>query len=486
MKITEIYLDGFKNIRDTCLDFSKDPIIVLLAPNNFGKSNLLLGIQESFNFIRSQGTAVVDYIRSISYVDKFLPEEHKRPFIFGVKFYKRKKNRLYHYTFTIDGKKVKINEHDKDGSAFGIRHELLEYIDIDKNPDAKLTEPNKLPGGEILFSRSLKFNERNDIYAKNLAIATIGSLEKKVNILHSTKSHVDDDGGEKPYPASYCLFLHKLGNTVCKGEKEKTTDKWSTTLKEISGVLTSLTRENIGSIISGEGSVYNAPSNLAIDAQKLEAEEKEQRTKTSAIEGEYTFFKTRFLKIFDTFNDFTFPDIGSEKYEISFTRKIGKPENISTLSYGTRRAFKLLSQICLNQTPLVSIEEIETGLHPALYREVLNVFFDCLDEKNYNIRNNYDSQKVERRPEWLRKNEPRLIISSHAPGVVDVFVGRYKAVYIGRIKDGGVTFRFLNNAGVNDACEFIDDGRGNLGFGAFIFERFYSPVSKEDAARELL
>jgi len=485
MKITEIYIDGFKNIRDTCLDFSKEPMIVLLAPNNYGKSNLLLGIQESFGLIRSQGTEVVDYIRNISYIDEFLGKEDKRiPFIFGVKFYKRENNKLYHYTFTIDGQE----KSSKKGEVYGIRHELLEYVVVDKTDGISLSSPNKLPSGHILFSRGINSDDGYEtITEDSSAVATLNSPAKKVNIRHSTKESKDvDDEDEKLYPASYYLFLHKLGNTVCDGEKEEK-DDWSIALKEISGVLTSLTRENIGSIIAGENSVYNTPSSLAVEAIKLEDEEKEQRAEKPRIKGEYTFFKESFLKLFGMFKDFNFIDIGGEKYTVRFDRKEGeKDENVSTLSYGTRRTFKLLSQICLNKAPLVSIEELETGLHPALYNKLMKAFFACLDEQAYNDRNDYNIISCDKRPKGLRKNDPRLIISSHAPTLVNELDGHFKSVYIGSIKDKGVTFRVLNDRGVAELTKYIEQYNGNLGLGDFIFTFFYNSVSKDLAERKWL
>ena len=51
MKIQRISLDGFKNLNKVDISFNK--ITALVAVNNFGKSNVLAGIQFGLDFIRA-------------------------------------------------------------------------------------------------------------------------------------------------------------------------------------------------------------------------------------------------------------------------------------------------------------------------------------------------------------------------------------------------------------------------------------------------
>ena len=51
MRIAEVYVDGFKNIVDTRIRF--DDVTCLISPNNYGKSNLFLGIVNGIRFIHS-------------------------------------------------------------------------------------------------------------------------------------------------------------------------------------------------------------------------------------------------------------------------------------------------------------------------------------------------------------------------------------------------------------------------------------------------
>jgi len=461
VKITEIYIDGFKNIKNTRLDFTKEPIIVLLAPNNFGKTNLLQAIQEGFSLIRKQGTEVVDYIRNRSYINRFASNGNIFPFTFEVKFFKRRTSHcedmnLYHYKLVIDGNPSKTM------SAIGVKDEFLKYSVY--NLDGKKSLNNE----ETLFER-----DHND---PSVAILYTNGGKRKTDIKHS--SHDKDDKGEedtKFYPAEWNLFLHKLGNMALINDADKKDNDLVTVLKEIAGVLTSLTRENIGMIIDDEDSEYHIHAKLAKDAQYLKDENL----------SEYEHFETSFCKIFDQqYEGFYLKSLGvKDRFHLLFKGKKGE-EDSSTLSYGTRRVFKLLSQICANKTPLVSIEEIENGLHPSLYKQVLYSFYESLDESRYNERNaKTDVSKK-------RKNEPRLIVSSHAPNLVNNLDNRLNAIYIG-VRDDSyegelVQFNRLNGKGQNELRGMIWDSGGGIGAGDAIFQLLSADNTKKETEKEWL
>jgi len=86
MKIKKITIDGFRNIKNTILDFDENPIIVLLAPNNRGKTNLLEGIQSAFELISKQGVQVADYIENANNYANW--NETEGTFAFEVEFLK--------------------------------------------------------------------------------------------------------------------------------------------------------------------------------------------------------------------------------------------------------------------------------------------------------------------------------------------------------------------------------------------------------------
>ena len=53
MKMQSIAIDGFKNLSDVTIKFDK--ITALVALNNFGKSNVLKGIDYALKFIKASG-----------------------------------------------------------------------------------------------------------------------------------------------------------------------------------------------------------------------------------------------------------------------------------------------------------------------------------------------------------------------------------------------------------------------------------------------
>lgn len=51
MKIIEIACGGFKNLGNTTINFTENQITAVIAPNNFGKSNLLECLNFAIDFI---------------------------------------------------------------------------------------------------------------------------------------------------------------------------------------------------------------------------------------------------------------------------------------------------------------------------------------------------------------------------------------------------------------------------------------------------
>ena len=57
MIINRVTIDGYRNTKYTELEFD-EPIIILVSPNNLGKSNLLKAIQDGFDLIAKQGIQI--------------------------------------------------------------------------------------------------------------------------------------------------------------------------------------------------------------------------------------------------------------------------------------------------------------------------------------------------------------------------------------------------------------------------------------------
>ncbi len=66
VEILSLYIHGFKNIYNTCLEFNQ-PITVLLAPNNYGKTNVLHAIGFAASLVGKSGSAQERQIRRNQY-----------------------------------------------------------------------------------------------------------------------------------------------------------------------------------------------------------------------------------------------------------------------------------------------------------------------------------------------------------------------------------------------------------------------------------
>jgi len=417
LKITEIYIDGFRNISKTKLDFSVEPLIVLLAPNNCGKSNLLLGIQNGFDLIAKQGTHVVNYIQNSDNYVNWNIHNGINAFTFGVRFEKNdKKEGEFYYKYSLNYEvKIAYDEYKNVKLAKSLAHGIFEeQLVCTKDGTQKL-----------IFKRIKSTEEgMNDV---------VELLDGKIKLIIPG----DYRSGKKDYNSSLYFALHKLGNMALL---ENTPDDLKDVLDNIRGVWTSLTRENIGSIITHEKSDFFTHEVLIQDIKEIKEKDCEHKT------NYYGEFISKFKSLFPCYNSdkgvVSGPLGDNGQYELVFRhgKKI-RPETVMSLSFGTRRVFKLLSQIFANETPLISLEEIENGMHPELYSGVIEIFFDVLNKKR-------------------RFNDPRLILSSHAPGIVNALESHLDSIYVavpGLINSGTAQFAKLNETGKNKVRKHMNE-----------------------------
>jgi len=445
VKLTEVYIDGFRNIKNTRLDFSAEPMIVLLAPNSFGKSNLLLGIKFGFDLISKQGTQVKKHIQdSDTYAD--WNAEGKHTFTFGVKFWENdKQGNLGRYTYqyslecTLEAKSS-CGDDKGQGLSRVVSHRISdEFLRFATEAEVDVDEKTE---GHTRFERSEK--EINVLLPN-------GTRRSIINVKYNT---CDD--------FVFNLGLHKLGYMDVIGELDAG-DEIRTILQEISAVLRDLTVENFGDIICDERSDYLAHGFLSQDAVKIYKRNKDV----------YYYFVEEFKNLFQHYCHDKDKEKGVElislgdsgQYQLIFhDNRKEKKEMIRTISYGTRRVFKLLSQIISNESPLISLEDIELGLHQELYAKVVHVLLRVLDNNKYF-----------RKTKEQRRHEPRLIITSHAPGIVNAFGSNLDSIYLPvppmDSEDlGGARFAKLSQAGkdeLNDKKYLNYYDKGNIIFGLF-------------------
>ena len=106
MELIEITIGGFKNIKRTTINFEGNKITSLIAPNNYGKSNLLDGIDFAQRFINSNSKDKKNLLSShyLIPINKFIDSSN---FIFEIVYLLREEESIFmKYSFELEWKKT--------------------------------------------------------------------------------------------------------------------------------------------------------------------------------------------------------------------------------------------------------------------------------------------------------------------------------------------------------------------------------------------
>lgn len=103
-------------------------------------------------------------------------------------------------------------------------------------------------------------------------------------------------------------------------------------------------------------------------------------------------------------------------------RSITKPISVCELSDGTKLVLTILTIIHQENSPsFIGLEEIDRGLHPRLFQQIIELLFQITEEKDIQI-----------------------VATTHNPYLVDEFHGREEAVVIVEKENGEMTFTTLD------------------------------------------
>jgi len=436
MEITGLYIDGYKNVRNTYLDLESQPIIALLAPNNYGKSNLVEGIHRSFELIKKTESPLFEYLtkKFFNYTNEIADLKYS-PFEFWVEFILTSddgiEKRKYKYELVIEPKVKQLSLSTKGN----------EKATVVCSAEIKREQLTRVDGKEtVLFKRMPGFAVK--VFTGNTSINLTMSPT-------SRRCKYKCDGSEGCHqPICPSLFLNKLGGLIDIAENAGNT--WVSlhreTINEIGNVMMNLTSGDyeLSLISSGDYGEYKSEE----DIEKHIAELLDTET--------FENFANTFEKIFDYYK-ITSAYIKNKPSAVfnDTRRKLPNGECLreytGTLSFGTRRVFKLLSQVYSSAAPLVSIEDIENGLNPRQYREFIKGLSSALENAN---------------------DKQRLIITTHSPGIIDVFSSSLEAIYIGLPSAGKkaeAEFRRLSKTGIDKISQLIRKSTEFLNAGSYLF-----------------
>ncbi len=418
MKVTSVFVSGFRNVDSTKIRLNG--IVGLVSTNNYGKSNLLAAIDFGFDFI-SAGQKLRQYMmKSVDNIP-LVPRLQDSPFIFQIEFDDGQEGpyRFVRYSFSFDW-----NKDDGTGSRI--------------------------------------ISEKLECHSKPTGIYSV-YLDRKVNKYRA--SH-DTRSKRKIYPEDTQLALDVLS---ALDDVEL-----SSVVRKIKSLSFNLSADiDVQNRFIPE---YFEMKNSFWGHEDLAAELYELRSQSPE---KYAVFEEGVYSLFPEFKQ-----ISVELYKNSFKGQIqldtqkelpfkikddiirlmvnsshlNQVIDMDRMSAGTKRTVWLLAKAILASKEkggyLLAIEEIETGIHPRLIKELLEQINDNLGDSS-------------------------LLVTSHSPYLIQYLKPDH--IYVGLPNDDGVAQ--FKNLIPERFKEFLNSSRTrNMGFGEYL----YSLMSgSEDGERVL-
>ena len=380
MKIQRISLDGFKNLNKVDISFNK--ITALVAVNNFGKSNVLAGIQFGLDFIR----ASEEERNGLMQGDGFIPinkSSLNKGFRFEVEtatsINKVKYRIIYGFSFgwvKSDGDKAEISN---------------EYLKV--KVDMKGTKYTQLINrqGKQAFYKSSETGRCTTVTA-------IENLELVANKL-------------KAFDQLYYIeIIKRLNDLRIYMENNLDAKKFYVPSPIIrKGLLDDFINvENLPRVIAKLRQTNPGKFDLLLDAYKRLFPDIED-----IIVKELQINKNGEVVVPDDV-----PFIVSNSIYLLFVRdrNLSKLIDFEAMSDGAKRVFMILTKIIMasmegKNISLIAIEEPENSIHPSLFKTYLQIIADLLDDC-------------------------KAIITSHSPYVISFM--DIDSVYVGIHKSGGI------------------------------------------------
>lgn len=412
MQLKKITIEGFKNIEKITLSFEN--IVSLISLNNYGKSNVLEGINFIFKFIRASDELRDEMMGWYKGIPLNIKNDYQN-FIVNFCFYEdslqEKYSNIIDYGFEFIWDK-------NDNSGKKIVKEWLRLKKDKKNH--RFYNVIKRVNNECFYKASV--NGRCDKYfnIKDNQLA-LDLLLKKDNLYY--------------YP-----IINKILNTRVYIDKNL---NFNNTFKDNYFILKTVKKFDLVDDCNIPRVVYNLKKEY----------EKEYDLLIDSFCNLFPNITNIVVKenITDTFKDLEMPDdipytITNKMYTIYVKDKnLNQALNIDQLSDGTKRIFFLLTHLVLakmNNISLIGLEEPENCIHPKLLQQLI-ILMDRLS------------------------GDCKIIISSHSPYILDCV--ETSNIYVGKPNDYGLAdFSKINNRKINSL--YRDAEKYSSSVGQYLFE----------------
>ena len=333
MKLNKIKISGIFNLKD--VEITLDDLSALIAPNNYGKSNVLQAIDFGVFFMEASSKRKSSCMRNRSLIPINTALEGA-PFSFELEgeFYDGEKpyNFIYGYSF----KWLKTSKDDSGARIVG------EYLKMKSDDDLKFRSYINREDTNVAFylasptgrcSKQLMV-EDNILALNKLDVREIGTLKHPDSLFNmiAPDDDVNELSLEYPREAKVGYYLNSL--------KELAPDKYELLKDVVTGLL--VTIEDFEPV--------------QIDLRK-DAEDENRKLPFRLPE---TFYDVRV----------------KERYNNQYT-------SINRISSGSKKIFFILTLVIaaeINKIPLVLLEELENSVHPRLLQNLLTAIVQLAGE----------------------------------------------------------------------------------------------------------
>lgn len=419
MKLLSLTVGGFRNVAETTIELGG--ITAFVSPNNYGKSNLLKAIEFATIFINESPrtrSVMMGYVGGIPLV----PELAKEDFRFQVEF---EDPDLGEYRFVRYGFSFSWRRDDGTGQVI-----TDETIEINPQRGGRWTNYLRRDKGKYKKSHDTRSFRTIQLDGNQLAIDVLTAIED-IDINPAIKmikeigfmlcASIDASSRFRPTPLEI--------KDDAEGEKMVAFDDED--LPRAMYRLKVNHKERYDDLLSALFTLFPEFEDISVNPYELKKEEHDALEKT--------------LQTPDGEEDVPFR-IRDELYRMTVrSSNLNQPVNITMMSMGTQRIVWLLTNVIIAEAydaQCIGIEEVETGIHPKMLGELL----ELLDE---NI------------------GETSLLITSHSPFLIQYL--KPQQIYIGEPSDNGIArFKRIREDEVEKINSYAHD-RG-LGFGEYLFE----------------
>ncbi len=359
MKIKSISVGGFKNLIQTRIEFNR--ITALVSPNNYGKSNVLQGIDFALSFLSAGEKSrkkMTSWVKGIP----LNPYSAADPFLFEVEFHEPS---LGEYQYVRYGFSFTWFRDDASGQRI-----VDEWLEMRETESVKYTNYLKRNEGRYRKAKSTNAFRNIILGPYQLAVDTLSSIDdiayssalsfiKHLSFITCVSLDMDSQYQDLPFEMSDSDDSLSDTNDIPPKLLNALKDKFPDRFALFKEAITTLFPE-IGDI-----EVVKAKFDPPDELFKMYAMENEEvKYTTNAVTPPPFKWKNEIQKIFVTY------------------KHMNQPLDITMLSAGTKRLFWIMAILFSSNstTHVIGIEELETSIHPRLIKQTLELLNEHLGD----------------------------------------------------------------------------------------------------------